>query len=145
MTTMPGQPFCVTRSSGAGVKVCCVFRHAWQLSAGVGSKGQRFYDWAWISIRPSRTGASVYWWLLIRRWTSWQRWTILAMLACAFLAVVTATERAENPTPQGVSLIALTCNEIRHLFNLAAHSSPGHASVLGFFMSGTHSFASRAT
>ena len=81
----------------------------------------------------------------VRRWTSWQRWTILAMPACAFLAVVTATERAENPTPQGVSLIALTCNEIRHLFNLAAHSSPGHASVLGFFMSGTHSFASRAT
>jgi SRSO17 transposase len=146
-------------------------KHAWQwLSAGVGSKGPRFYGWAWISIRPSRTDASGYWWLLIRRnnttgelayyrcwsprpvplrelvrvagrrwtieesfqagktltgldqhqvrrWTSWQRWTILAMLAYAFLAVVTATERAENPTPQGVSLIALTCNEIHRLFN----------------------------
>ena len=42
------------------------------------------------------------------------------MLAYAFLAVTTATERAENPTPQdinGVSLIALTCNEVHRLFN----------------------------
>jgi hypothetical protein len=39
------------------------------------------------------------------------------MLAYAFLAVVTATERVENPTPQDVSLIALTCNEIHRLFN----------------------------
>jgi hypothetical protein len=52
----------------------------------------------------------------VRRWISWQRWTILAMLAYAFLAVITATERAENPTPQGVSLIALTCNESPHNF-----------------------------
>lgn len=49
----------------------------------------------------------------VRRWTSWQRWTILAMLAHAFLAVMTATERAETPPPQ--ELIALTANEIRHL------------------------------
>jgi hypothetical protein len=53
----------------------------------------------------------------VRRWTSWQRWTILAMPAYAFNAVLTATERAENPTPQGVSLIALTRNKINHLFN----------------------------
>ena len=26
------------------------------------------------------------------RWTSWQRWTILAMLAYAYLAIVAATE-----------------------------------------------------
>ena len=51
----------------------------------------------------------------VRRWTSWHRWTILAMLAYAFLAVATATERAESPTPQG--LIALTCNKIHRLFN----------------------------
>jgi hypothetical protein len=36
------------------------------------------------------------------------------MLAHAFLAVTAATERAESPPPQG--LIALTANEIRHLF-----------------------------
>jgi hypothetical protein len=51
----------------------------------------------------------------VRRWTSWHRWTILAMLAYAFVAVLAATERAEtSPSPR---LIALTCNEIRHLFN----------------------------
>ena len=48
----------------------------------------------------------------VRRWTSWHRWTLLAMLAYADLV---ATERAETPTPQG--LIALTCNEIHRLFN----------------------------
>ncbi|MFI7068650.1 IS701 family transposase, partial [Kribbella sp. NPDC050124] len=50
----------------------------------------------------------------VRRWTSWHRWTILAMLAHAFLAVMTATARAETPSPPG--LIAITANEIRHLF-----------------------------
>lgn len=32
----------------------------------------------------------------VRRWTSWHRWTILAMLAHAFLAVMAARERAES-------------------------------------------------
>ncbi len=50
----------------------------------------------------------------VRRWTSWHRATILSMLAHAFLAVVTATERARRPAPTG--WIPLTCNEIRHLF-----------------------------
>jgi hypothetical protein len=53
----------------------------------------------------------------VRRWISWQRWTVLAMLAYAFLAVLAAAERAEKPTPQDDSLIALTCNEIHRLFN----------------------------
>ena len=35
----------------------------------------------------------------VRRWTSWHRWTTLAMLAHAFLAVATATERDAQPTP----------------------------------------------
>jgi SRSO17 transposase len=144
-------------------------RKAWQrLSAGDGSKGPRFYDWAWISIEPERADAQGQRWLLIRRnnatgelayyrcwsptpvplrelvhvagrrwtieesfqasktltgldqhqvrrWDSWHRWTILAMLAYAFLAVLSATERAENSIPPG--LIALTCNEIHRLFN----------------------------
>jgi hypothetical protein len=38
------------------------------------------------------------------------------MLAHAFLAVVAATERAQNPAPTG--WIRLTCNEIRHLFTV---------------------------
>jgi SRSO17 transposase len=49
----------------------------------------------------------------VRRWTSWHRATILSMLAHAFLAVVTATERVQRPAPTG--WIRLTCNEIRHL------------------------------
>ena len=49
----------------------------------------------------------------VRRWRSWYRWVTLSMLAHAFLAVVTATERTQRPSPTG--WIPLTCNEIRHL------------------------------
>ena len=58
----------------------------------------------------------------VRRWTSWHRWTTLAMLAHAFLAVATATERDTRPAPAG--LIPLTVNEFRRLFDallLVAH------------------------
>ena len=51
----------------------------------------------------------------VRRWRSWHRWTTLAMLAHAFLAVATAIERDHAPTPAG--LIALTVNEFRRLFD----------------------------
>jgi len=51
----------------------------------------------------------------VRRWTSWHRWTTLAMLAHAFLAVATAAERDTAPTPTG--LITLTVNEFRRLFD----------------------------
>ncbi len=51
----------------------------------------------------------------VRRWTSWHRWTTLAMLAHAFLAVATAIERDTTPTQTG--LIALTINEFRRLFD----------------------------
>jgi SRSO17 transposase len=151
----------------------------WQrLSAGSGSKGPRFYDWAWIAIDTDaeRVGQ---WWLLIRRnrttgelayyrcyapepvplrelvrvagrrwtveesfqaskgltgldqhqvrhWTSWHRWTLLAMLAYAFLAVLAAAERARQPAPTG--LISLTCNETHHLFNLLI-AEPIHSIV----------------
>ncbi|WP_030443139.1 IS701 family transposase [Actinoplanes subtropicus] len=49
-----------------------------------------------------------------RRWTSWHRWTTLAILAHAFLAAATA--HREQPDPAG--LIPLTVNELRHLFNV---------------------------
>ena len=49
----------------------------------------------------------------VRRWLAWRRQTLLAMLAHALLAVITATERAQHPPPG--ELISLTCNEIRHL------------------------------
>jgi SRSO17 transposase len=48
----------------------------------------------------------------VRSWRSWHRWTLLAMLAHAFLTTLALTDRA-TATPQG--LIALTRNEIRHL------------------------------
>ncbi|MFI6273408.1 IS701 family transposase [Micromonospora zamorensis] len=50
-----------------------------------------------------------------RRWTSWHRWTTLAILAHAFLAVATAGHR-HRYNPAG--LISLTVNELRHLFNV---------------------------
>jgi SRSO17 transposase len=52
----------------------------------------------------------------VRRWTSWRRWTLLAMLAHALLAVIAAHEHTDRPAPAG--LIALTCNEIRRLFTI---------------------------
>ena len=144
---------------------------AWnRLSAGVGAKGHRWYDWALIDVtdpeipgghallvrRSISTGELAFYrcytptpvplatlvavagrrWTIeesfqagkgltgldehqVRRWTSWHRWTILAMLAHAFLAVTAADEQAETTTPPG--LIALTANEIRHLFTRLLH------------------------
>ena len=51
----------------------------------------------------------------VRGWTSWRRWTLLAMIAHALLAVL-ATQDSQRPT--GTGLIGLTCNEIRRLLNL---------------------------
>jgi SRSO17 transposase len=50
----------------------------------------------------------------VRRWRSWYRWTTLAMVALAFLVVLTVTHRAQHPTPAG--LTELTCYELQHLF-----------------------------
>jgi SRSO17 transposase len=52
----------------------------------------------------------------VRRWISWQRWTLLAMIAHALLAVIAATQHARRREPDG--LMALTCNEIRRLFTI---------------------------
>jgi SRSO17 transposase len=57
----------------------------------------------------------------VRRWTSWHRWTTLAMLAHAFLAVATATERDAQPTPTG--LIALTVNDSQSVCQAAVAGS----------------------
>lgn len=51
----------------------------------------------------------------VRRWCSWHRWTTLAMLAMAFLAVTTADQNDHRPAPAG--LIPLTLNEFRRLFD----------------------------
>ena len=51
----------------------------------------------------------------VRSWTSWHRWTILALLACAFLSVLAAA-RPDGGQPRNDLLIPLTRNEIRRLF-----------------------------
>jgi SRSO17 transposase len=51
----------------------------------------------------------------VRKWTSWYRYTTLAMFAHAVLAVIAARERAHR-TEHTHELIVLTVNEIRHLF-----------------------------
>ena len=35
----------------------------------------------------------------VRRWTSWRRWTLLAMIAHALLAVLAADEHTDRPAP----------------------------------------------
>lgn len=57
----------------------------------------------------------------VRLWISWRRWTVLAMLAHAFLSVMAATE----PPPGDQTLIPLTRNEIRRL--LVQLTEPGHS------------------
>jgi SRSO17 transposase len=143
-------------------------RWAWQqLSAGQGAKGERNYNWAWITLTPDTNEG--HWWLLVRRnrttgelafyrcysphivplrelvrvagrrwtieesfqtgkglaglddhqvrrWTSWQRWTLLAMLAHALLVVIAANEHTDRPTAAGI--IPLSCNEVRRLFTV---------------------------
>jgi SRSO17 transposase len=51
----------------------------------------------------------------VRMWTSWYRYTTLAMFAHAILAVIAAHERTYRGEASQ-ELIALTVNEIRHLF-----------------------------
>jgi SRSO17 transposase len=60
----------------------------------------------------------------VRLWISWRRWTVLAMLAHAFLSVMALTE----PPPADTGLIPFTRNEIRRL--LAAAHHPTHPQAL---------------
>ena len=66
----------------------------------------------------------------VRSWTSWHRWTILALLAHAFLSVLAAAQPAAHPHED--QLIPLTRNEIRRLFT-GLSPAPGrtrHATAL---------------
>lgn len=58
----------------------------------------------------------------VRTWPSWRRWTLLAMLAHAFLTVMAAT--GPDPGPDEEGLIKLTRNEIRRLFSALAEALP---------------------
>jgi SRSO17 transposase len=51
----------------------------------------------------------------VRSWTSWHRWTILALLACAFLSALAAAQPGGNDSHDDL-LIPLTRHEIRRLF-----------------------------
>jgi hypothetical protein len=51
----------------------------------------------------------------VRRWTSWRRWTVLAMLAHAFLAVTAARHQTGRPTDSDPQAIIMTCGEVSHL------------------------------
>jgi hypothetical protein len=51
----------------------------------------------------------------VRCWTSWHRWTILALLAHAFLSVLAAAQPAHGD-PHDDQMIPLTRHEIRRLF-----------------------------
>ncbi|WP_405181614.1 transposase [Nocardia sp. NBC_01377] len=62
----------------------------------------------------------------VRGWRSWHRWTLLAMLAHAFLTVAAITHPTE---PASTDLITLTRNEIRHLLTtpvLTPIHNPGY-------------------
>jgi hypothetical protein len=64
----------------------------------------------------------------VRRWTPWRRWTLLAMLAHALLAVITAAERELNQADAG--LIELTCPEVRRLLAAALATLPAPIDTL---------------
>jgi SRSO17 transposase len=65
----------------------------------------------------------------VRSWTSWHRWTILALLACAFLAVLAAAQPGGRQPPDD-QLIPLTSHEIRRLFTGLCQQPPAPATQL---------------
>jgi SRSO17 transposase len=97
----------------------CYAPHPVTLHTLVTVAGQRWRIEESFQAAKSLTGLDQH---QVRRWTSWHRWTTLAMLAHAFLAVATATER--DTQPAFTNLITLTVNEFRRLFDallLATH------------------------
>jgi hypothetical protein len=65
----------------------------------------------------------------VRGWTSWHRWTILALLAHAFLSVLVASQPSDG-RPHDAQLIPLTRNEIRRLFTGLRQQLPAPANQL---------------
>jgi hypothetical protein len=63
----------------------------------------------------------------VRSWTSWHRWTILALLAHAFLSVLAAAQ-PEDGHPHDDQLIPLTRHEIRRLFTGLCQQPPHRSS-----------------
>jgi SRSO17 transposase len=65
----------------------------------------------------------------VRTWTSWHRWTILALLACALLSVLAAAQPGSGH-PRDDLLIPMTRNEIRKLFTGLSQQLPAPAMQL---------------
>ncbi|WP_017578578.1 IS701 family transposase [Nocardiopsis kunsanensis] len=153
----------------------------WQKrSAGAGSKGERFYDWAliddhtdaagvrWVLMRRNRTSGELAFfhcyapqavplarlvavagrrWRVeesfaqgknlagldehqVRRWRPWHRWSLLAMVAYAFVAVCRLRELRRHRPQSG--LVALSCNEIARLLHELFRVEHGLEHVLGW-------------
>ena len=64
----------------------------------------------------------------VRTWTSWHRWTILALLAHAFLSVL-ASQAGDSHSRDDL-LIPLTRHEIRRLFTGLGQQPPAPAMQL---------------
>ena len=58
----------------------------------------------------------------MRTWTSWYRWSLLVMVAYAFVAVCRLAELGRYPVPKW--LVALSCNEIVRVLNALFISVP---------------------
>jgi SRSO17 transposase len=99
------------RATGELAFYVCAVPEAASLAALVRVAGQRWRVEESFQASKGLCGLDEH---QVRCWRSWYRWVTLAMLASAFLAVIAATEREWHPRPPGV--IALTCNEIAHLF-----------------------------
>jgi hypothetical protein len=65
----------------------------------------------------------------VRSWISWHRWTILALLACAFLSVLAAA-RPDGSGTHNDQLVPLTRHEIRRLFTGLDQQRPAPATQL---------------
>jgi hypothetical protein len=98
-------------ATGALAYLRCYSPHPVPLSELVWAAGQRWRIEESFQAAKDLTGLEHQ----VRRSTSWHRWSTLAMLAHAFLAVATAIECDHAPAPAG--LIELTVNEFRRLFD----------------------------
>ena len=61
-------------------------------------------------------------------WTSWHRWTAISLLACAFLAVAAAWQRAADSSASMLELIPVTVPQLLRQLRGTAIPSPGATS-----------------
>jgi SRSO17 transposase len=99
-------------ATGEHAYLCCYSPRPVTLHALVTVAGQRWRIEESFQAAKGLTGLDQH---QVQRWTSSHRWTALAMLAHAFLAVATAAERDSQPSP--ADLIMLTVNEFRRIFD----------------------------